>query len=251
MFTTYAKRVGRNELHSPEASPRSSPDPDLTELLRLRSHNDYEFTDTGASIQVSQEEIVASEDEAELILFAGARDTQQPSNKIRLSSPGASGEPGLSVKKPQTYYFAEEPSTEKYEELRAAALTGDAVIEMSKIPWFGCAVPWKVQTLTASGMKKTVLVGHPPSLVTLEEKIHKRTRKNKKTRIALRKKMQAIRERDAERARIAKEKEETEQEKRTRRNREKKVKKKAREKAKKQTEAETGEVLAQIGDPED
>ncbi|PVI03890.1 hypothetical protein DM02DRAFT_640297 [Periconia macrospinosa] len=242
-----ARRVGRNELHSPEESPRSSPDPDLTELLRSRSRNEYDFTNAITSTPDPQEEPDASEDEAELILFAGAPNTQQSSHKIRLASPeAASGEPGLLVKKPKSYYFTQELSKDREEELRAAALTGDAVLEMSKIPWPGCALPWKVQTVTAAGMKKTVLVGHPPSIVTVEEKAHKKTRKNKKTRIALRKKLQAVKGKEAERARLAQEREEAEREKRTKRNREKKVKKKAREKAKK--EAQGGET-DEIPDP--
>lgn len=239
-------RVGRNELDSPEASPRSSPDPALTELLRSRSHVQYDFTDAVISAQDFQENLEHSDDEAELILFAGTPNTHHSSHKIRLSSPDAStGEPDLLVKKPRTYYFTDEPSIEKQEELRASAVTAEAVLEMSRIPWPGCALPWKVQTLTAAGMKKTVLVGHPPSLFTIEDRVQKRTRKNKKTRIALRKKRQAAKGKEEERARLAQEKEEAEREKRTRRNREKKVKKKAREKAKKQGETENGEVPTQ------
>lgn len=85
-------------------------------------------------------------------------------------------------------------------------------------------------------MKKEVLVGHPPTLVTVDETMHKRTRKNKKTRIAIRKKLQATKTKQLQRAQLAQEKEEAEREKRTRRNREKKVKKKAREKAKKSSD---------------
>jgi hypothetical protein len=116
---------------------------------------------------------------------------------------------------------------------------------MGKVPWPGCALPWKVTTLTAAGMKKEILVGHcPVTLAIVEEKEHKKKRKGKKSRIALRKKMQAAREKEAakaklavKKAQLAAEKEEAEKEKRTRRNREKKVKKKAREKAKKLGEA--------------
>jgi uncharacterized protein YbaP (TraB family) len=94
-------------------------------------------------------------------------------------------------------------------------------------------LPWKVRKLSAAGMKKEVLVGHPPRLVAVEEAISKRTRKGKKTRIALRKKMQATKDKREEQARLAKEKDEAEREKRTRRNREKKLKKKAKTQAKK------------------
>lgn len=137
------------------------------------------------------------------------------------------------MKKPRSYYFADAITSEKEKELDAVAMTGDAVMDMSREPWPGCALPWKVQMISAAGLKKSVLVGHPPTLVTVEEKVQKRKRKGKKSRIALRKKLQATKEKEAEQARLALEKEETEREKRTRRNREKKVKKKERDKAKK------------------
>ena len=60
-------------------------------------------------------------------------------------------------------------------------------------------MPWKVRTITAAGHKKAILAGEPPSLITLEEKEHKRKRKGKKSRIALRKKLQAAKVKDAER----------------------------------------------------
>lgn len=94
-------------------------------------------------------------------------------------------------------------------------------------------MPWKVTTITKDGIKKAVLVGHPPMLATVDETQHKRTRKGKKARIALRTKKQANQSKQEERARLAAEKEAAEREKRTRRNREKKVKKKAKAQAKK------------------
>ncbi|KAF2640685.1 hypothetical protein P280DRAFT_490114 [Massarina eburnea CBS 473.64] len=239
MFATIGtKSVGRDELQSPESSPRSSPDPAFEELLRSRTLDQYDFTKIDSPDDDAREEPPMSEDEAELVLFAAPANTTQ-SHKIRLSSPdAATGEPGLLVKKPRSYYFADDSTGEKLEEYSAVALTGEEVTEISKLRWPGCAVPWKVQTVTASGMKKIVLVGHPPTLVTVEEKDHKRRRKGKKSRIALRKKVQTAHEKNDERTRLAKEKEEAEREKRTRRNREKKVKRKAREKTKKPGEAD-------------
>lgn len=83
------------------------------------------------------------------------------------------------------------------------------------------------------GSQIRALVGNPPKVVVIEEAGRKRARMGKKSRIALRKKMEAERNKQSESARMALEKEEAEREKRTRRNREKKLKKKEKEKAKK------------------
>lgn len=226
--------VGRDALRSPEVSPRSSPDPELTELLRSRIQSDFTFKTLNDDVDEILRDAGESDEEAELVLFAGPLNTKE-SHRIRLSSPDASaGEPGLLVKKPRSYFFADDLNGEKEKEYMAAAVTGDQVIEMSKIPRPGCTLPWKVCSLTSGGMKKIVLVGHPPVFLELEEQARKRTRKSKKARIALRQKMQAAGFKQAEQARLAQEKEEAEREKRTRRNREKKVKRKARDKAKKE-----------------
>ena len=147
------------------------------------------------------------------------------------------------MKRPRSYYFADELSSEREAELRSIAVDGTAVKEMAKIPWPGCALPWKVTTISPAGLQKIVLVGHPPSLVTVTEHPPKKRRKGKKARIAIRKKLQAVKAKQEEREKLAKEKTESEKEKRTRRNREKKVKKKAREKAKKLAEASGGDVV--------
>lgn len=155
------------------------------------------------------------------------------------------------MKKPQSYYFAEEMTSEDAAKLRAAAVSGETVVRMSRESWPGCALPWKVRTISAAGIRKDVLVGHPPTLVQLEENTHRRRRKGKKSRIALRKKVEVAKLKEAERTRLVQEKEETEKEKRTRRNREKKVKKKARDKAKKSAEAGAANSAVEDPDSED
>jgi hypothetical protein len=122
-------------------------------------------------------------------------------------------------------------------------MDGRSVLELSRQPWPGCALPWKVRTISAAGMRKEVLVGHPPTLVTVEEKVHKRTRKGKKMRIAIRKKLQASKEKEGEKERLAREKEEALREKKTRLNRERKIKrlkKKAEERAKQSADGDAG-----------
>lgn len=142
------------------------------------------------------------------------------------------------MKKPRAYYFADERTTEEQLRLQAAAIDGKTILELSNLPWPGSALPWKVKKISPVGMQKEVLIGHPPKLVTVEETVHRRVRKGKKTRIALRKKIEATRGKREEQAKLAKEKEGAEREKRTRRNREKKLKKKAKSQAKKLEGAE-------------
>ena len=227
-------RVRRDELQSPTSSPRSSPDPEIIALLRSRIQQEYTFTAVETDTALTKNVPHSDGEEAELQLFAASPNATPKTYKIRLLSPDASvGEIGFKVKKPRSYYFADEPTTEEKFALQAAAIDEKALLELSKEPWPACTLPWKVHKISAAGMKKEVLIGHPPNLFTVEEKVRKRTRKNKKTRIAIRKKLQASKHKQEEKARLAQEQEEAEREKRTRRNREKKVKKKAREKAKK------------------
>lgn len=246
--------VRRDELQSPASSPRSSPDPAVEDLLRSRIRDEYAFTtadfdpvETAGSGNSGDDE-----EEVELRLFAGPSNAAPATHKIRLSSPGAgTGEPGFIVKKPRSYYFADEPTSEEEGALQAAAIDGKTVLELSREPWPGCALPWKVRYISAAGVRKEVLTGHPPALVTLEENEHKRKRKGKKTRIAIRKKRLATKEKLDGKAKLAQEKEEAEREKRTRRNREKKVKKKAREKAKKASDGAMDGVQEHESEQED
>ena len=237
----------RDELRSPDESPRSTPDRDIEELLRQRISTEFAFTTAQHDTADIHDAMQSDEDEVELQLFAAPANTAPATLKVRLDSPGLDkGDgSGFLVKKPKSYYFADEPTSDEELALQASAVDGRTVLELSKQPWPACAMPWKVQTITKDGHKKAVLVGHPPALATVEEKDHKRTRKGKKARIALRKKKQANQNKTAERARLAAEKEEAEREKRTRRNREKKVKKKAKAQAKKAESEGTAEEATQ------
>jgi len=230
------QRVRREELESPTSSPRSTPDPELEELLRSRIRTEFTFTTAELDATEPHNAANSDEEETELRLFAtGPSDNAPKTHKIRLSSPGAGDrEPGFIVKKPRSYYFADEPTSEDEIRLQAAAIDAKTILELASQPWPGCALPWKVRSISAAGMRREILVGHPQRLVTVEETIHKRKRKGKKTRIAIRKKLQVAKNKEEEQARLAREKEEAEREKRTRRNREKKVKKKAKAQAKKE-----------------
>lgn len=225
----------RDELRSPDESPRSTPDRDIQDLLRQRISTEFTYTTAHLDAGHGHDAVQSDEDEAELRLFAAPANAAPTTSKVRLSSPGLDkGDgSGFLVKKPKSYYFADEPTSDEELALRASAIDGSTVLELSRQPWPACAMPWKVRTITANGMKKAVLVGHPPMLATVEENDPKRTRKGKKARIALRKKKAANKSKQEEKAKLAAEKEEAEREKRTRRNREKKVKKKAKAQAKK------------------
>ncbi|KAH8716946.1 hypothetical protein GQ44DRAFT_624449 [Phaeosphaeriaceae sp. PMI808] len=231
-----AKRVRREDLHSATVSPRSTPDAKIEELLRSRVQDEFIFTTAASDIAdpSATKESDNEDEEAELRLFATPSSNALKVQKIRLSSPGAGDEnPGFIIKKPRSYYFADEPTSDEETRLQAAAITGDAIMELSQQPWPGCALPWKVHTTTPAGLKKEVLIGHPPTLVTVEDSMQKHKRKSKKTRISIRKKLQATKHKREELAKLAKERQEADREKRTRRNREKKIKKKAKAQAKK------------------
>tara|TARA_R110002003_G_scaffold141_8_gene12934 strand:- start:3368 stop:4084 length:717 start_codon:yes stop_codon:yes gene_type:complete len=228
-------------LESPASSPRSTPDPAIEELLRARLQNEFVFTTTETDI-AGDHDAEPDEDETELRLFATSASDAPKTHTIRLSSPGAGdGAPGFVTKKPRSFYFADEPTSEEGSRLEAAAIDGRTVLDLSTQPWPGCALPWKVQKISAAGLTKEVLVGHPPRLVAIEDVAQKRKRKGKKTRIAIRKKMQATKDKREEQERLA----EADREKRTRRNREKKLKKKAKAQVKK-TEGADG-VAGQTG----
>lgn len=203
--------------------------------MRQRISTEYAFTTTELDDGHGPDAAQSDEDEAELRLFAAPANAAPATLKVRLTSPGLDqGDgSGFLLKKPKSYYFAHEPTSDEELALQASAIDGSTVLELSRQPWPACAVPWKVRTITKHGIKKAVLVGHPPMLATVQERDPKRTRKGKKARIALRKKKQANKDKQEEKLKLAAEKEAAEREKRTRRNREKKVKKKAKAQAKK------------------
>lgn len=216
--------------------------------MRQRISTKYAFTTTQPDHSHVNDAVQSDDDEAELRLFAAPANAAPATLKVRLTSPDLDqGDgSGFLLKKPKSYYFADEPTSDEELALQACAIDGGTVLELSQQPWPACAVPWKVRTITKDGLKKAVLVGHPPMLATVEEKDHKRTRKGKKARIALRKKKQASKDMQEERVRLAAEKEAAEREKRTRRNREKKVKKKAKAQAKKAEGDDAAESTAAV-----
>jgi hypothetical protein len=223
--------VRRAELYSPAPSPRSSPGPELEDLVRARFHHDYTFT-TITQNDVDAPDAGKSDDEVELRLFATPLNAAPTVHKIRLSSPGANGKPGFLFKKPRSYYFTEHPSAADAANLRAAAVDAKTIVELSRASWPGCALPWKVHKISAAGMKRSVLVPHAQVTVAAADTVPKRTRIGKKSRMTLRKKLAAIKVKGEDEARRTSEKEEAARAKKIRLNREKKLKRKAKKQAK-------------------
>ncbi|KAJ9665450.1 hypothetical protein H2201_004528 [Coniosporium apollinis] len=235
-----AKRIRRAELYSRQSSPRSSPDPALTELLRSRVQQDFDTIEHPIQVQNNGENCEQSEDELEFRLFA-APPTVATSGlqRIRLRSPPVDNAEASFVQlhRPPSYYFTGELSQAELELLESVAVSGDDVIKRSRSPWPGSTYAWKVTVVSATGKVRR----NTAEEVQPDKAVSKRKRIGKKHRIALRKKAQAEAEKKAAATRTAAEREATEREKRTRRNRGKKVKKKEKEKAKK-TAAKIGDV---------
>ncbi|KAK5013528.1 hypothetical protein LTR60_003822, partial [Cryomyces antarcticus] len=231
-----AKRIRRSDLQSTRSSPRSSPDSALLDLFRTRIQQEYEETPAPILPTLGNGNNGFNDDDAEELefrLFASTFKTAQaPTQKIRLRSPSLdAGGPGfIQPHRTRAYYFTDSVSPERQTEYQRVAVSGQDVLARAQSPWPGCAYPWKVHTITASGT--TVPLPSPAELLNGPPKAS-RKRAGKKRRIKLRKAAVVEREKQALRGRSIAEKEAAEREKRTRRNREKNVKKKVKEKAKK------------------
>ena len=172
----------------------------------------------------------------EFRLFAApvsaASQNQVPIQKVRLRSPSVEDQAAgfvISSREP-CYYFTGDIKGAKQAELNAVVVEGEDILQRAQSLWSGCALPWRVTTITPAGLTLGVSVSDIDSTSGLHVR---RTRPGKKRRVALRKQAQKLNEKKEQAERALQEKIEVEKEKRTRRNREKKVKKKAREKAKK------------------
>ncbi|KAK4951128.1 hypothetical protein LTR66_013881, partial [Elasticomyces elasticus] len=242
-----AKRVRRDELFSPASSPRSTPDPHLTDLILSQAQQQhYE----AAPPALPHSPTTPPPSELEFHLFAPSRTAAAAATapqKIRLSTPDtATRAPAfINPYRDLNYYFTNPPSSAQKTRYLLTALSGSAVLARSASLWPGFTHPWKLTHLTSCGHSLTSSSAIP----TLPpENKAKRTRPGKKYRLRLRMRSAAERaEREGVARRVA-EKEAAEREKRTRRNREKKVKRKARGKAVKG--AVGGDGGAVVGDVE-
>jgi len=176
------------------------------------------------------------EDGVEFRLFAApAKDANGASQKIRYQSPKADDRPPGLVNpyRDRGYYFAAELSAEQRAQYASVVLSTQDVVALSKQPWPGAHLPWRVTRLSASGRVISALKSHASAPAAVNDEGRKRARPGKKARIAARKKLAAKRVKEELASQSRAEKEVADREKRTQRNREKKVKKKQRDKVKK------------------
>ncbi|KAI9728716.1 MAG: hypothetical protein M1828_002822 [Chrysothrix sp. TS-e1954] len=239
MFTVSgAKRIRRNDLHSPRASSPTASDassPDARALLDA-SHPLPAASPDLTSYEPKQH---ADEDDAESLsfpLFRPSTITSAQPNRITLTD--AADARFKTQSRPDSYYFATSASPTRRAQLQSVALSGEDVAKQSKTAAQGLRCPWRVRTVTVRRKALLALASSEIDSVRIQEpgSERRRGRKGKKTRIKLRKKAQTRREageRDARRkeeeAERMKEKEEYLAEKKRRMNRKKQGRK--REKA--------------------
>ncbi|KAK3064674.1 hypothetical protein LTS18_005005, partial [Coniosporium uncinatum] len=231
--------VRREDLYSSPSSTSPSPDREFEDIFRSRLGPAFEPTPAAfAPLEQTQKHGDEGEDEVEFRLFAAAsKDANRASQKIRIQSPEADDRPPGLVNpyRDRSCYFAAELSVEQRAQHASVVLSTQDVVVLSKQPWPGAHLPWRVTRLSASGRVMSALNSHASASApaTVDDAIKKRTRPGKKARIAARKKLAAKRAKQELASQSKAEKEAAEREKRTQRNREKKVKKKERDKAKK------------------
>lgn len=206
----------------------------MTELFYSRIQQDYSYDSvsicrTSSNCGVDKGFIEENKDELEFRLFAApvsaASQNQVPIQRVRLCSPSVEDQAAGFVipGRGSGYYFTGDIKGARQAELNAVATEGEDILQQAQSSWPGCALTWRVTTITPAGLMLGVSVSDIGSTSGLHVR---RTRPGKKRRVALRKQAQKLKEKKEQAERAL-------QEKRTRRNREKKVKKKAREKAKK------------------
>ena len=150
----------------------------------------------------------------------------------------------VTPERPRSYYFHDSESNEEQISRSQVAVSGQDVVARSKSAWPGCAMPWRVAVVDASGRHISRLSSHDVVDNVNSAQQKRRRRAGKKRRIAIRTKLAAAKAVMAEAQKEAVEKEAAEREKRTRRNREKKIKKKERDKTKKAAVAEAASESA-------
>ncbi|KAK3698391.1 hypothetical protein LTR37_016961 [Vermiconidia calcicola] len=204
---------------------------------------DFDITDTVPNAQNAKggQAIESHDGELDFRLFAAppqavtAGDTGK-TNRIRLRSPSVDNTRAGFVKpeRASSYYFSGTLSLPDQKCFEEAAVTGDQVLMLSRLPRPGSSYSWKALHLPATSLDKTISQSHLSRCSALVDGTAPANRKRpgKKYRIKLRikhRKLQA--QKEANKA-ATEAKEIAEREKRTRRNREKKAKKRLRDKAK-------------------
>lgn len=155
-------------------------------------------------------------------------------SKVVLEDVTASlGEGGLAHPRPQAYYLIRDIPESKKREYQAAAVSGEDIFVRAKWPSWGMELPWKVTRVAITRKAKPGDVQSAEGVVEGEEALRKRKRPGKKTRIATRTRLKAMKEKAEVDAKKALDKDELLKEKKKRLNRVKKLRKRAKNKDKK------------------
>lgn len=163
---------------------------------------------------------------------------EAPSHKVVLEQDDGleqAGEGGFVVaRRPDSYYIAEEPSSDVMTKFRATAVTADYLFQDAKKRRWGLEKPWRVTsiTVTTKSAGEDLASSHAEAAATAES-ANRKKRPGKRRRIILRTRQKARKEREeAEKSKLV-EKEQHLQDKKKRLNREKKLKRRAKEREKK------------------
>lgn len=154
-----------------------------------------------------------------------------PSKVVLEDEQAPLGEGALENQRPLSHYLVRDVSESKKREYLAAAVSGEDIVERSMWRSWGMEMPWKVTRILVAKKSKRDEGERMQGVVEGGEDVKKRRRPGKKTRIAVRMKVKAGKERAEVDAKKAVDKEEHLKEKKKRMNRLKKLRKRAKKKA--------------------
>ncbi|VUC21524.1 unnamed protein product [Clonostachys rosea] len=235
-----AKRVRREELNGSDCS--DGPDVERDAVLhaqllaQLGKMIEIGPAEKGTQPQPGRSRSSPNEDsdtqmedgirELEFCLFGGAGAV--PTKVVLEDDSQSDGEGGLVPTRPYSFYFPGRPSRELQKEYDFSAVSGQDVLERSRLRFWGMEYPWRVTHITTT--RKGGPIAHAG-----EEKadLKKKRRPGKKQRIALRVKAKQRAAEVEAASKQAAEKEEQVKDKKKRMNRLKKLRKRAKEKEKK------------------
>ncbi|KAI5921353.1 hypothetical protein F4810DRAFT_678650 [Camillea tinctor] len=248
-----AKRVRREDLYGSASDEEDDHDDQLESAAQEKLHArlsgllSFSFVEDesgqkdqptdkpldGAIVEGTGTEAIEEAGE-EAFVFRLFRD-EEPSHTVVLTKDdelvGQGGDGGLVVpKRPQSYYFADDPSPEIAMRFRMAAVSADYLLKDARRNRWGLEKPWKVTSITISTRKEGPIGGSESQAA---EK--KRKRPGKKRRIILRVREKAKQEREEAEKKHSTEKEQHLKDKKKRLNREKKLKRRAKAREAKQT----------------
>ena len=200
----------------------SEPSTPLTNYFNATLSDRYGTLQRGDRSSEQDDDPVYPDADADALDFRlFTRSAHYTSSQVVLRSPTPQlGDPGFVTERPRNYYFANQLDHEKAKEYEQAAISGEAVIAGLQIRYTGCALPWRMTVVQSSkrpSSNASLLSG------TLSDG-KKRTRKGKKTRLAIRRRLAKDGEQKVNYGSMKLSKEQAKEEKRNRKNREKKIK---------------------------